>query len=127
MSGYREKEARLDDLETDAIIALSKRIKRLRSRVALPFAVASLSVCWLGMAAHATGYWAPLGRAPDGSYLVSGITLLIAGSVSAAPFVIPGFLVYVGLRARLRRSWREEQRAKGVASSYLEENVTRFG
>lgn len=127
MTPYRKQEPRESDLEIDAIVDQLARIKQLRKRVALPCIIAALIATWFGMAAHATGRWSVLGTTPDGTYFVNAVTLGIAAATCAAPIAVPGVAVYIVLRARLRRSWREDHAAKGVSASFLEESSGRFG
>jgi hypothetical protein len=127
MTAYREQERRAIDLETAAAHDLLQRIKKHRRRFALPTLIAATVASWIGMAAHALGYWSVLGTTSSGYYLVSGFTLLIAGALCAAPILIPGIVLYVALRAQLRRAWREEHRENGVDDAWLAQNVGRFG
>lgn len=127
MHVYREANPRATDLETAAIYDLLARIKTLRRRVALPLMIAGVVAALFGMGAHVTGRWSILGRLDDGGYYVSGVTILVAAFLSAAPIVAPGAAVYVGLRGRARRSWREAHVANGLSPSFLAENMRRFG
>ena len=68
-----------------------------------------------------------VGADADGGYYVSAFTLVVAGVECAAPVVVPGLLLYLVLRARLRRAWREAHAAKGVSATFFAENLRRFG
>jgi len=130
MAAYRTREKQEPsetDRETTALHDLLARMKRLRSRCALPTLVAALLPLSLGTTAHALGYWSVLGRLSDGSYFVSTATFAVAAVLSGAPVLVPGALVYVVARARLRRAWRDAHRANGVSSEWLAENTDRFG
>ena len=115
------------DRETSALHDLLARMKQLRARIALPTLITSLVAIAIGTSAHATGYWSVLGRLDDGSYFVGTATFLIAAIICSAPVLGPGGLLYLVARARLRRAWQDEHRAKGVSSEWLAENAGRFG
>jgi len=100
MTAYRSRE-KLEpsesDRETDALRDLLARMKRLRTRVALP-----------------------------SRYYLGAATFLIAAVLCSAPVLAPGVMVYLVARAQLRRAWREEHRKKGVSKEWLAENIRRF-
>jgi hypothetical protein len=131
-STYREHEPRSTDLETAGIHDIVARMKRLRRRVALPLLLAASLLAWLGMSAHAFGYWSVLGASSDGFYGVSGATLALAGVICAAPVMGIGLPLYIALRARLRSAWREEYRSKRTCDAWtdreewLEQTPRRF-
>ena len=127
MKPYREHEPSATDLETAALHDMLRRMKRFRRRVALPTIVAAMVAAWLGMTAHALGYWSVLGATSSGVYAMSAFTFLIAAALCAAPIIVPGVAVYVVLRGSLRREWRDEHRGKGVTADWLAENSGRFG
>ena len=116
-----------DDLETAAIHDLVGRMKRFRRAVALPILITALLLAWAGMAAHALGYWSVLGTTASGLYVVSAFTFAIAGVLCAAPVIVPGFVIYVILRARVRSAWREEHKRNGVGDEWLVHTSRRFG
>lgn len=127
---YRKGETREpseSDRETSALHDLLARMRRLRARIALPVLVAALVAVSIGTTAHALGYWSVLGTLPDGSYFVGTATFLIAAVLSSAPLLVPGVVIYLVARARLRRAWQEEHRRNGVSDEWLAENVRRFG
>jgi hypothetical protein len=123
---YRKHEPRADDLETDALHDLLVRTKHFRRRAALPVLVGGAVAAWIGMTLHCLGYWSVFGALSDGSYFVGAPSILLAGVLGAAPIVAPGVAIYLFLRARLRRAWREEHRRRGVDAAWLEENGARF-
>lgn len=130
MTAYRTREKREPsetDRETAALLDLLARMKRLRSRVALPTLVAALVAVSLGTTAHAIGWWSVLGTLPDGTYFVGTATFAVAAVISALPAAVPGALVYLVARARLRRAWSDDHRDNGVSNAWLAENVGRFG
>lgn len=130
MTAYRkheEREPSSTDLETAALHDLLRRMKRFRRRVALPILVVAMVSAWIGMAAHALGYWSVLGATSEGVYVVSAFTFVIAAVICAGPIIVPGVFVYLALRARLRSAWREEHRKNGVAAEWLAESSNRFG
>jgi len=133
MATHHDTAPRSTDLETAAIHDMVARMKRLRRRVALPVLIAATVLAWFGATAHAVGYWSLFGASSDGSYLVSGFTLTVAGFLCAAPVVAVGAPLYLALRARLRASWREEYRRKPVSDEWperdgwLERTSRRFG
>ena len=129
MSAYRtrdEPEPSESDRETSALHDLLARMRRLRTRVALPALVMSLVAMSTGTMAHALGYWSVLGRLPDGSYFVSTATFMIAAVLCSAPVLVPSVAVYLLARARLRHAWHREHRTNGVSSEWLADNVRRF-
>ena len=122
-----DEQRRANDLETAAVHDLLRQTKQLRRRVALPTLIGATFFAWLGMTAHAVGYWSVIGVLSDGRYLVSAVTFAIAGTLCAAPILAPGVVVYVTLRASLRKSWREEHGRKGVDKDWLAQSSRRFG
>jgi hypothetical protein len=130
MTAYRtsdKREPSESDRETDALRDLLVRMKRLRTRVALPTLLGALVAISIGTTEHALGYGSVLGTLSDGTYYVGTATFLIAALASSAPLLVPGVLVYLLARARLRRAWQDEHLAKGVSRVWLAENVRRFG
>jgi hypothetical protein len=129
MVKHREKSAGPSaiDLETDAIVDLGARIRRLRRRVLLPAIIAFLMVAHVCVAAHMLGYLPILGRLADGSYFISKLTILLATLAPAVPIVGPAAVAYVVMRGRMRAAWVAEHRAKGVSEEALETNVARYG
>jgi len=130
MAAYRTREKHEpseSDRETSALHDLLLRVKRLRTRIALPTLITSLVAVSIGTSAHATGYWSVLGTLTDGTYFVGTVTFWIAAILCSAPVLGPGTVVYVIARARLRRAWQHEHRENGVSSEWLAENVRRFG
>ena len=130
MTAYRKPEERKPsetDLETDALHDLLRRTKHFRRRVALPILVGALVMSWVGMAAHALGYWSVIGTLSDGRYIVSTFTFLIAAVSCAAPILVPGVATYVVLRARLRAAWCDAHRKNGVSAEWLAANSRRLG
>ena len=130
MAAYRtsdERQPSESDRETEALRDLLVRMKRLRTRVALPVLFGALVAVSIGTTEHALGYWSVLGTLSDGTYYVGTATFLIAAVASSAPLLVPGVAVYLFARARVRRTWQDEHRAKGVSSAWLSENVRRFG
>ncbi len=117
---YRKDAPRSTDLETAAIHDLLARMKRLRRRAALPTLIAAACLAWLGATAHALGYWPVFGRLQDGSYFVGTASLLIVASLCGLPVALPGAVLYVVLRGRLRTAWREEYRRMSVADEWTD-------
>jgi hypothetical protein len=115
------------DLETDAIVDLGARIRRLRRRVLLPALAAYVVAGHLAVAAHVLGYFPLLGRLPDGSYLVSKLTIVAALLTPLVPVVGPAGLAYVALRARMRDAWARDHVARGLPREVVARNVARFG
>jgi hypothetical protein len=127
VTAYRNHEPRSVDLETDALGDLLVRVQKLRRRSALPVLVGGAVAAWLGTTLHCLGYWSVLGELPDGGYYVGAPTILLGAAISGAPVVVPGVLIYVLLRARMRHAWKEDHRRRGVDDAWLEENSRRFG
>lgn len=130
MAAYRTREKHEpseSDRETAALVDLLARVKRLRTRVALPTSIAALVAVSIGTTAHASGYWSVLDRLPDGSYFVGTATFLVAAVICSAPFVAPGVALYLLARMRLRHAWMAEHSGNGVSSEWLAENARRFG
>jgi hypothetical protein len=119
--------ASLLDLETDAIVDLGARVRRVRRRVLLPALVACVVVGHLAVAAHVLGYLPILGVLPDGTYIVSKLTILVALLLPSVPIAGPAAIVYVVLRGRMRVVWAREYRARGLTDEALARNVGRYG
>jgi ABC-type spermidine/putrescine transport system permease subunit I len=120
-------QASLLDLETDAIVDLGARVRRVRRRVLLPALVAYVVVGHLSVAAHVLGYLPILGLLADGSYLVSKFTVLVALLLPSVPIAGPAAIVYVVLRGRVRAVWAREYRARGLTDEVLARNAGRYG
>lgn len=124
--GNRSARSLLLDLETDAIVDLRSRVRRLRSRALLPAFGAYLVAGHVAVTAHFLGHWAIFGRLDDGSYYVSKITMLVALLLPLPVIMGPAGLVYLVLRGRARRAWAREYLARGLPAEAVERNVARF-
>lgn len=118
MSAYRNDAPRATELETRSIHDLRNRMTRLRKRVALPVAIASMALGWAGATMHVTGRWSLFGALPDGRYFVNAFTMAIAAALIGGPVAAFGVLVYVVKRASLRHGWREAYRREKVADAW---------
>jgi hypothetical protein len=115
------------DLETEAIVDLGARIRRLRRRALAPALVAYLVAAHVAAGAHLLGYFAVLARNPDGSYPITWFRVVLALLIPLLPIVGPAWLAYLALRARMRQAWASEHVAKGLPQEVVERNVARYG
>jgi hypothetical protein len=115
------------DLETDAIVDLRARVRRLRSRAILPSLVAYLVAAHVAVAAHMLGYWSIAGRLEDGSYFISKITLLLALLLPLPVVVGPACLVYLVLRGQARRTWARQYLTRGLPPEVVQRHIARVG
>ncbi len=115
------------DLETDAIVDLGARIRRLRRRVLLPAIIAALVAGHLSLLAHVLGYSSIVGRLSDGSYFVSKLTVLLALILPLPPIVAPACVAYLVLRGRMREAWARDHVARGLPAEVAARNARRFG
>jgi hypothetical protein len=114
-------------LETDAIVDLRVRVRRVRARALLPALVAYVIAAHVAVLAHVLGYWSIAGRLDDGSYHVSKLTILFAMLLPLPVTVGPAGLVYLALREQVRRAWAREYAGRGLPPDAVARNVTRFG
>lgn len=128
MDDYRRREPSTTDLETVALLELSHRIKRLRSRVLFPVAAAGLIAGHCGIAAHALGYWSIFGATEDGAYFLAAPTIAVAFLIGALPFGLVGLVLHRVLGGRLKRAWCDEFEKKyKLPRDVLERNAGRYG
>jgi zinc transporter ZupT len=121
MTPYRKlarEKPRATDVETAAIVELVLRMKRLRRRAALPVVLLSGGAAWLGGTAHALGYWTLLEARADGWYYVTAASLVVSAVLAALPIALPGAVLYLVLRGRLRKAWRDEARRQEVEGAW---------
>jgi hypothetical protein len=116
----------LFDVETEAITVIVARMQQLRRRAALPFLVLSAIVGNAGILAHAIGYWAVLGVFPDNTYVVNKFTIALACVIPVLPVAAVAVPIYGLLRARTRRAWHQQYRARGLSDKWLSRTMMRF-
>lgn len=113
-------------LETEAISDLVERMRIVRRRVVLPFAVGVAVVGHLGIAAHVFGYWSVSGILYKEHYSVHFLTIAAAFLLPSAPIVVLGIVIYFQMRSRTRKLWQKHYAREGLNFDWLNSTADRF-
>jgi len=109
---YRDLLHPVSDLEAAALAELSRRVTAVRMRFTIPSIVLAAAAGTGAAIAHTTGYFALLGRLPDGSYYVTKGSICFTMLAAILAVAIPATLIVRAAHAMAVTGWKREAKER---------------